>query len=471
MTDVKPGSRGSGADDPDTSAPSPAVTPEPSRPAPPQGPVSAGGADYETSGVRVGLIVGGLLALGLWFNWPMTVVILGIVLMLFLHEAGHFLTAKWTGMKATEFFIGFGPKIWSITRGETEYGLKVLPAGAYVRIIGMNNLDEVPPEDEARAYRQQTFPRRLLVVLAGPATHFVMAWILLFVLLVGFGLPTAFFEGENAELESTNWNVHTVTEDSAASAAGLQRGDKVVAFDGHEVDNFGELTDQIQAGEVGQEVTLTVLRDGETFDTTTSLVARPDDATGGEPGTPFLGVGPAIANDAETMGVIPAIGKATTGVGTVTKQSVVAIGGFFSPSGISGFADSVSEGSGDDGNESQGSPSGGRVQEEPDDSNRMLSIVGAVRLGAQLGEEGIAGLLVFFLSINVFVGLLNLLPLLPFDGGHAAVAIYERIRSRPGRAYHADVTKLLPVAYAVVMGLVVLGVTTLYLDLVNPVSL
>jgi membrane-associated protease RseP (regulator of RpoE activity) len=94
-----------------------------------------------------------------------------------------------------------------------------------------------------------------------------------------------------------------------------------------------------------------------------------------------------------------------------------------------------------------------------------------VRLGAQLGEEGTAGLLIFFLSINVFVGLLNLLPLLPFDGGHAAVAVYERIRSRRGQAYHADVTKLLPVAYAVVMGLVVLGVTTLYLDIVNPVSL
>ena len=463
MTDVKPGS-----DDPGPSLPADATDAAGvARPAPPSGPVS--GDDYETSGARVAVIVLGLLALGLWLSWPMTIVILGIVLMLFLHEGGHFLTAKWTGMKATEFFIGFGPKIYSFTRGETEYGLKVLPAGAYVRIIGMNNLDEVAPEDEPRAYRQQSFPRRLLVVLAGPATHFVMAWVILFVLLVGFGLPTAFFEGQDAELESTHWNVHTVTENSAASAAGLERGDKVVAFDGHEVKTFGELTDEIQAGEVGQEVTLTVLRDGKTFDTTTKLVARPSDATGGEPGAPFLGVGPAIANDAQKLGVVDALGRATTGVGTVTKESVVAIGGFFSPSGISGFADSVSQGA--DSNQSQGTPSSGKVEQQPDDSNRMLSILGAVRLGAQLGEEGFAGLLVFFLSINVFVGLLNLLPLLPFDGGHAAVAIYERIRSREGHPYHADVTKLLPLAYAVVMGLVVLGVTTLYLDIVNPVSL
>jgi membrane-associated protease RseP (regulator of RpoE activity) len=435
MTDLKPGSADSGSSLP---AGEPAG---PAHPEPPSGPVSGDG--YETNGLRVGLIVLGLLGLGLWASWPMTVVILGIVVMLFLHEAGHFLTAKWTGMKATEFFIGFGPKIWSFTRGETEYGLKVLPAGAYVRIIGMNNLDEVPPEDEPRAYRQQTFPRRLLVVLAGPATHFVIAWVLLFVLLVGF--------------------------DSAAAAAGLERGDKVVAFDGDPVATFGELTDEIRAGEVGQEVTLTVLRDGETFDTTTQLVARPDDASGGEPGTPFLGVGPAIASDAEPTGVIDAAGRATTGVGSVTRQSVAAIGGFFSPSGISGFADSVSEGAEDAGG--SGSSGGGSVQSEPEDGNRMLSIVGAVRLGAQLGEDGIASLLVFFLSINIFVGLLNLLPLLPFDGGHAAVAIYERIRSRNGQTYHADVTKLLPVAYAVVMGLVVLGVTTLYLDIVNPVSL
>jgi membrane-associated protease RseP (regulator of RpoE activity) len=110
----------------------------------------------------------------------------------------------------------------------------------------------------------------------------------------------------------------------------------------------------------------------------------------------------------------------------------------------------------------------GKVTEE-EDSNRMLSILGVLRLGADAGEQGLANLLPIFLMINIFVGLLNLVPLLPFDGGHASVAIYERIRSRGGERYHADVSKLLPVAYAVVMGLVVLGVTSLYLDIVNPV--
>ena len=87
--------------------------------------------------------------------------------MIFLHELGHFVTAKVSGMKVTEFFFGFGPKLWSFTKGETEYGVKAIPAGAYVRIIGMNNLEEIPPEDEPRTYRAQSYPRRLLVGVAG----------------------------------------------------------------------------------------------------------------------------------------------------------------------------------------------------------------------------------------------------------------------------------------------------------------
>ena len=117
--------------------------------------------------------------MGIVWGWPLLVMILGIVVMIFLHELGHFVTAKWSGMKVTEFFIGFGPRIWSFQRGETEYGLKVIPAGAYVRIIGMNNLDEVDPADEPRTYRQQSFPKRLLVVCAGSLCTSLQAFVLL----------------------------------------------------------------------------------------------------------------------------------------------------------------------------------------------------------------------------------------------------------------------------------------------------
>src|SRR4029079_19291502 len=96
-----------------------------------------------------------------------------------LHELGHFLTAKKAGMKCTEFFIGFGPRIWSFRRGETEYGVKAIPAGAYVKIIGMNHLEEVDPSDEERTYRRKPFWRRLSVAVGGSTMHFLIAFVLI----------------------------------------------------------------------------------------------------------------------------------------------------------------------------------------------------------------------------------------------------------------------------------------------------
>jgi membrane-associated protease RseP (regulator of RpoE activity) len=420
---------------------------------------------YETNGLWVGVLIAATVGLGLWAGWSFVVTILGVVVMIAIHEGGHYLTAKWSGMKVTEFFIGFGPKLWSFRRGETEYGIKPIPAGAYVRIIGMNNLDEVAPEDEARAYRQHSFPKRLLVVLAGPGTHFVQALIIVFVLLAVAGLP-----GGTLSNPGSQWVVEEVTEDSAAADAGLQPGDRVVAFDGHAVSTWDDLTSFIRSSEVGDDVTLAVERDGERFETTTEIGSRPRDlgGQGAAAGTPFLGIGPTAAPD-DRLGVVDALVRTPQQTADVSWQAISALGGFFSPSGLGSFADTVSEGS-DDRSE-PAAPSGGTNADEDSDDGRLLSIYGAVRIGAALGEESWAGLLLFFLQINIFVGLINLVPLLPFDGGHAAVAIYERIRSRGGQRYYADVAKLLPFAYAVIMGLVVLGVTTFYLDLVNPVEL
>ena len=114
------------------------------------------------------------------FNIWWFVFVVGVLIAIFLHELGHFVTAQWTGMKATQFFIGFGPRLWSFRRGETEYGVRALPLGAFVRIIGMNNMDDVPEADEARTYRQQSYPKRLLVISAGSIMHMMMAVVLLF---------------------------------------------------------------------------------------------------------------------------------------------------------------------------------------------------------------------------------------------------------------------------------------------------
>ena len=130
-------------------------------------------------------MVSGLVILGLlgWLavaNIWMFVFVIGILVSVFLHETGHFVTARMTGMKATQFFLGFGPRLWSFRRGETEYGVRALPLGAFVRIIGMSSLDEVPPADEARTYRQQSYPRRMLVISAGSLMHLLIAIVLLF---------------------------------------------------------------------------------------------------------------------------------------------------------------------------------------------------------------------------------------------------------------------------------------------------
>ncbi|HEX8805113.1 MAG TPA: site-2 protease family protein, partial [Acidimicrobiales bacterium] len=224
------------------------------------------------------------------------------------------------------------------------------------------------------------------------------------------------------------------------------------------------LTSRIRRADVGDEVTLTVVRDGESFDVSTEIGARPDGVSGGTAGAPFLGVGQSYPE--ETLGPVETLGHATTETAHMMREATGALVGFFSPNGLSDFADNVGRG----GDEPAAQPSSGGASD--DEGNRMLSILGVVRLGASAAEEdGLIQLLFIFFQINIFIGILNMVPLPPLDGGHAAVAIYERIRSRRGRRYHADVAKLLPLTYAVVMGLVVLGVTSLYLDVVSPIDL
>ncbi len=432
-------------------------------PAPPAPPEGRRAEPEEGRGHPIRLaVLGGLVALlAVRGGWAPLVVVLGVVVMIFLHELGHYLTAKWGGMKVTEFFIGFGPKIWSFRRGETEYGLKVIPAGAYVKVIGMSNLDEVDPADEGRTYRQATYPRRMAVAVAGSTMHFLQALVLLYAMFAFVGVPGG------SLTEDKVWEVAEIQPGSAADQAGLLPGDEVLTMDGVEYATFTDFATEVST-RPGEEVALTVERDGRVVELDAEIGTSPQDPTRG-----LLGIRRDLVTT--TVGPIPAVGETASAFWEQTTGTIGFIGSFFSPSGIADFAGDVAQGQ-DDSVARTGTPTAGasgQVSETPDDG-RIISIIGAIGIGADLTETGWLGFLLFFVGINITVGIFNLLPVLPLDGGHVVIATYERIREalRPGRArYFVDMTRLLPLVYAVFVLLIVLGVTTIYLDLIDPVEL
>ena len=391
---------------------------------------------------RLALVVAATVGFGIWAGLGTLAIVLALVFMIFMHELGHYVTAKAAGMKVTEFFIGFGPRLWSFQRGETEYGLKAIPAGAYVKVIGMSNLEEVDPTDEPRTYRQQPYWRRLSVAIAGSTMHFLMALVLIFVVLVGFGIP---------QPDSDSWTVGALTDRSPAEKAGIELGDRIVSVDGQRFANFDDLSRQLRRNP-DEEVTLAVVHDGEVRTIDVRLAGtNPQGENVG-----FLGIGPEFERVRE--GPVSGVVESFKTTGETMWASIRGLGSFFSPSGLSGYVDTLTATTNGDGD--------AKVEDNPD---RVVSIYGAVRLASQ--SDGVADVLAFLFAINIFVGIFNLVPLLPLDGGHVAIATYEKIRSRPGRMYHADVSKLLPLTYAVVLLLVLVGVTSLYLDITNPLNL
>jgi membrane-associated protease RseP (regulator of RpoE activity) len=414
------------------------VEPAPAEPTPPPG---DGGDRADLGGVVV--MVGLIVALGVFVSWWAVALVGALAVIIFLHELGHYVTAKAAGMKVTEFFLGFGPRIWSFRRGETEYGLKAVPAGAYVRIIGMSNLEEIDPADEERTYRSKPYWRRLSVAVAGSTMHFIIAFVLVFAVFVGFGVRDA---------NSESWTVQ-VQDDGPAAAAGLRDGDRIVRVDGQPAGEFADASAELRR-HPGEEVTLVVERDGEEL-TLTPVLADRHPVTGERVG--YLGV--MAVYPTERTGLVEGLGEAVSASRTAAWQSIVGIGRLFSPDGLEGYYDNVR----------------GRAEPRDDglpDENRPTSIVGIVDVGSQAAEEGVVNLVWLLFVVNIFIGVFNLLPLLPFDGGHVVIATYEKIRSMIARRpYHADVAKLMPLTYAVVALLAVLFVTSVWMDIVDPVKL
>ena len=367
--------------------------------------------------------------------------------MIFFHEFGHFSTARLTGMKATQFFIGFGPRVWSFRRGETEYGVRALPLGAFVRIIGMNNMDDVPPEDEARSYRSKSYPRRLLVISAGSLAHMVMAILLLFVVYVADG------EVANAD---RGIEAFSVLDDSPAGAAGLQPNDIVLAIDGVAVQGTDAIGDAVQASPVGNDLVFTVARGATTTDLSDATVVDVPivPAVNNDPestlfGKPYIGISSGPPSVTVEHSVPGAAVNAVTDIFPTSWEMTKGAVKVLNP--VSVFTHLTGS--------------------NQDLATRPTTLVGVTALSDDVGEsQGIIGILFLLAVLNVFVGVFNMFPLLPLDGGHAAIATYERLRERNGERYYADVARLMPFAMAVMTILLFLFMSGLYLDITNPVG-
>ena len=416
----------------------------------------AGGSVVEKSddelvgGLRGALGVAAIIALfgvlAIFSIWWLVFAV-GLLIMIFFHELGHFATAHWTGMKATQFFIGFGPRVWSFRRGETEYGVRALPLGAFVRIIGMNNMDDVAPEDEDRSYRSKSYPRRLLVISAGSLAHMIMAILLLFVVYVADG-----------ELQSADRGIETfsVLEGSPAGLAGLEPNDIVLAIDGVAVEGTDAIGAAVQASRGGEELVFTVARGAATADLSDAelidvpiVLAVNDDPDSTLFGKPYIGISsgsPAVTVEHSVpMAAVNAVTDIVPTSWEMTKGAVKVLNPVNIFTHLTGSNDDL--------------------------GTRPTTLVGVTALSDDVGEsQGIIGIFFLLAILNVFVGVFNMFPLLPLDGGHAAIATYERLRERNGQRYYADVAKLMPFAMAVMTVLLFLFMSGLYLDITNPVG-
>lgn len=391
-------------------------------------------------------------------------VVIFVVALLFsvmLHETGHFVLARKFGMKVTRYFVGFGPTIWSTWRGDTEYGIKALPFGGFVKIVGMHSMDDPDdPEDEPQAFRNKPAWQRILVLLAGSAMHFIIALVLVFGLALAVGIASdnvtqlgTISACVPASVSAYDNGTCTPSDPaSPAKLAGLRVGDTVTAFDGHPVSNFTQLGDAIRAVPPGSSATITVRRDGKLV----TLPIKPA-SVNGRNGS-YLGIGPAVLFQvASPLGAIEYSGTTFGQVLVGSAQAVTAL-----PRELPKLFDKQPE-----------NPSGGQ----------LIGVVGAAEAtGSEVASNDgwqykVSFVLLLIASLNIFVGAFNLLPLLPLDGGHIAVIIYERIRAwlarlrgRPDPGL-ADMAKFLPVSFSVFIVLIVFSLALVAANILNPVNL
>ena len=385
--------------------------------------------------------------------------IAALLISVMIHEAGHYLTAKKFGMKVTEFFIGFGKKIWSTQRGETEFGVKAIPAGGYCRIVGMSPREELSEADSDRAFVKAGVGQRLIVLGAGSFLHFVIGFVLLLTLFLSVGVTSVTSTIENVSEcipQKTNEVCSSSSVPSPAKKVGIMAGDKVTKVNGQTYEEWVDVIRIIRAS-AGKQIEITVERDGMPMNFSVTPASR--DLNGEKVGV--LGV----INTVGTITYAPltAATKATKYTGEILQNSLTSL--FTLPAKIPDLVRQTFGG-------------------EKRDEEGLVGVVGVARVSGETAStddltlrEKVATFILIIASLNLFVGMFNLLPLLPLDGGHMAVAIADGVRNflarRRGLSKPSpfDVERLAPITMVVFIFMASLSLLLLTADIFNPIRL
>ncbi|WP_200953379.1 RIP metalloprotease [Agromyces sp. Root81] len=428
------------------------------------------------------------------------IIVIGLAVSIGLHEIGHLVPAKIFGVKVTQYMIGFGPTIWSRRKGETEYGLKAIPLGGYISMIGMfppakgdrvhadstgffrdlvqdardSSTESITPGDEHRAFYLLPVWKRIIVMFGGPFMNLLLAIVLFGVLLMGFGVAqasTTVGSVSACALPATSERQTCEAGDPAApgAAAGIEPGDRIVSVAGEPIESWNESTAIIRE-HPDEPVAFVVERDGETveLDVTPMLSERYVFDDEGEivkdaSGTPltepagFVGIGPAtVIVQQPVTAVLPAVGENVAGVAGIILNL---------PQRIIDVANAA-------------------FGPEERDPNGPMSVVGVGRLAGEIATideipiaSKAATMIGILGSLNIALFVFNLIPLLPLDGGHIAGALWEGIRRGFAKLFRrpdpgpVDLAKLMPVTLAVVVVFGAMSALLIYADIVKPVQL
>lgn len=386
------------------------------------------------------------------------VFVVGIFVSIAVHEAGHMLLARRSGGRVSEFMVGFGPTVLSFKRGHTRYGLKAIPFGGYVRILGMRPSGQGEPveTEEERAVPGRNFyelsaPRRTATLLAGPFANIVLAGLFLTVVVSVLGVPAA--SSRVGVVRECITSAVCSADDPASPAllSGVQVGERIVALDGVEVSSWDEVVVGISSRAPGDVLEIT-LESGEGSRMVKAVLA-PNPAA---PGSALLGISPEIVSVRKAPTMVP---------GLLVEQSRNVLGA------VLGFPVRVLE------------TFAGTLRGEERDPAGPVGLVGVGRIGADIGDAPaplntrMGQLLVLLAGLNVSLGVFNLIPLLPLDGGHIALTWFEAARSRLARLRRradpgpVDMRKLMPLTNLVVAFFIVSTLLLVFADLVNPIRL